>query len=161
VKERYSWNFTKCCFLTVLTLLTILIFIIIFVFTEINGISRVRKCPTMWAYGLNYHVESVDVKRQSFDYGIMVDFKKFSRPSSKDKNIIEGNLQYVGKIQEIIELDYRSFKCCIFKCRWYEAFEWTQRHDTYSGLLSIDSLRFLPKDKEPYILPIHCEQVFL
>ena len=55
----------------------------------------------------------------------MVDFKQSSQASSKDKNIIEGNLQYVGKIQEIIELDYRSFKCCIFKCRWYEAFDRT------------------------------------
>jgi hypothetical protein len=43
----------------------------------------------------------------------VVDFKQSSRASSKDKNIIEGNLQYVGKIQEIIGLDYRSFKCCI------------------------------------------------
>jgi hypothetical protein len=115
----------------------------------------------MWAYGRHYRVESVDVKRRSFDCGIMVDFKQSSRASSKDKNIIEGNLQYVGKIQEIIELDYRSFKCCIFKCRWYEAFERTQRHDTHSGLFSIDSSRFLPEDKEPYVLPIHCEQVFL
>ena len=79
----------------------------------------------MWAYGRHYHVERIDLKRRSFDCGVMVYFKQSSRASSKDKNIIEGNLQYVGKIQEIIELDYRSFKCCIFKCRWYEAFERT------------------------------------
>jgi hypothetical protein len=91
----------------------------------------------------------------------MVDFKKSSRASSKDKNIVEGNLQYVGKIQEIIELDYLSFKCFIFKCRWYEAFERTRRHGTHSGLFSIDSSRFLLKDKEPYALPIQCEKVFL
>lgn len=160
VKERYSRNFTKCCFLTVLTLLTILEFVIIFVFIEINGPSQAMKYPAMWAYGSHYRIESVDVKRQSFDCAIMVDFNQSSRASSKYKNIIEGNLQYVGKIQEIIELDYRSFKCCIFKCRWYEAFERTRRHDTQSGLFSIDSSRFLPEDKEPYVLPIHCEQVF-
>ena len=91
----------------------------------------------------------------------MVDFKQSIRASSKYKNIIEGNLQYVGKIQEIIELDYWSFKCSIFKCRWYEAFERILKHDTHSGLFSIDSLRYLPKDKEPYVLPIHCEQVLL
>ena len=125
VKERYSWNFTKCCFLTILTLLTILIFVIIFVFTKINGLSHARKYPAMWAYERKYHVESVDVKRQSFDCDIMADFKKSNRASSKVKNIIEGNLQYVGKIQEIIDLEYHSFKCCIFKCRWYEAFERT------------------------------------
>ena len=107
-----------------------------------------RKYPTRWAYGRHYHVESVYVKRRS-------------QESSKYNNIIEGNLQYVGKIQENIELDYRSFKCCIFKCRWYEAFKRTRIHDTHGGLFSIDSSRLLPEDKEPYFLPIHCEQVFL
>jgi hypothetical protein len=63
VKERYSWNFTKFCFLTILTLLNLLIFVIIIVFTEINGLSQARKYSTMWAYGWNYRVESVDVKR--------------------------------------------------------------------------------------------------
>lgn len=57
--------------------------------------------------------------RRSFDCGIMVDFKQFRRSCSKDKNIIEQNLQYVGKIQEIIELDYFYFQCSIFECRWY------------------------------------------
>jgi hypothetical protein len=98
VNESYSWNSTQYCFLTILTLLTILIFVIICVFTEINGFSQAMKYPIMWAYGQNYHVESVEVKRRSFDCGIMVDFKKFIRASSKEKNTIEGNLQYVGKI---------------------------------------------------------------
>ena len=80
----------------------------------------------MWAYGRHYRVERVDVKRQYFDCGIMVDFKQSIRASSKDKNIIKVSLQYVGKIQEIIELDYRSFKCHSFKCKWYEAFERTR-----------------------------------
>ena len=102
VKERYNWNFTKCCFLTILTLLTILIFVIRFVFTEINGLSQGRKYLAMCAYGRNYHVESVYVKRWFFDCGVMVDFKKSSWASSKHKNIIEGNLQHVGKIKEII-----------------------------------------------------------
>lgn len=157
MKERYSWNFRKCCFLIVLTLFSNLIFVIIFVFTRINGLSRARKYPTMWAYGRHYRVDSVDVKREFFDCGIIVDFKQSNQSSSKDKNIVEGNLQYVGKIQEIIELDYCSFKCCNIKCRWYEAFERTHRHDTHSGLFSIDSSCFLLEDKEPYVLPIHCE----
>ena len=120
-----------------------------------------RSYPAMWAYGRHYHVEIIYIKRCSFDYGVMVYFKQSSRASSKDKNIIEGNLQYVGKIQEIIELDYWSFKCCIFKCRWYEEFERMRRHDTHSGLFSIDSLGYLPEEKDPYVLPIHYEQVLL
>ena len=46
----------------------------------------------MWAYGRHYRVERIDLKRRSFDCGVMVDFKQSTRGSSKDKNIIEGNL---------------------------------------------------------------------
>ena len=106
----------------------------------------------MWEYGWHYHVEIIYLKRLSFGCGVMVYFKQSIRASSKDKNIFEGNLQYVGKIEEIIELDYQSFKCCVFKCIWYVAFERTQRHDTHSGLFSIDYLRYLPKYKEPGII---------
>ena len=56
----------------------------------------------MWAYGRHYRVERVDVKRRTFDCGVMVDFKQSSWASSKYKNIVEGNLQYVGKIQKIL-----------------------------------------------------------
>ena len=138
------------------------VYIVVFSsWTKTNGLIQLRRYPAMWEYGWDYHVEWRDIKISSFGCGVMVDFKKSSWAILKDKNIIEGNLQYVGKIQEIIELDYRSFKCNIFKCRWYEAFETMQRHDTHSGLFSIDSLRYLPEDKDPYVLPIHCEEVVL
>ena len=85
VKERYNWNFTKSCFLIVSTLLTVLIFIVILVFNEINVLnSQARKYPAMWAYGRHYRVESIDIKRWSFDCGIMVDFKQSSQARSKD-----------------------------------------------------------------------------
>lgn len=64
-------------------------------------------------------------------------------------------------MQGIIELDYCSFKCCNFKCTWYEAFERTQSHDTHWGLFSIDSSNHLLEDMDPHVLPIHCENVFL
>ena len=71
------------------------------VLIEINGLSQARKYHAMWAYGRHYGVEMVDVRIWTFDCGIMVDFKQSSWASSKYKNIIEGNLQYVGKFQEI------------------------------------------------------------
>ena len=56
----------------------------------------------MWAYDQHYHVESIDVKRWLFDCGIMVDFKQSSRASSKDKNIIEGNYNMLGKYNKLL-----------------------------------------------------------
>ena len=52
----------------------------------------------MWEYGRHYCVESVDVKRRSFDFGIMVYFKQSGRASSKHRSIIEGNLQYENSV---------------------------------------------------------------
>jgi len=43
--------------------------------------------------GGHYHVESVHEKRQSLYCGIIVEFKKSTWSRSKDRNIIEGNLQ--------------------------------------------------------------------
>ena len=131
--------FTKYSFNAILTLLSIQLCIIIFIFTKLNDLSWVLKYHAMRAYCWHYHLERVDDKRWPFDGSIMVDFKQSSWENSKDKNIIEGNLQYVGNIVEINELDYQSFKCCNFKCRWYESFERTQRHDTHNRIFSIDS----------------------
>lgn len=47
----------------------------------------------------------------------MVDFDQASRASTKDSYLIEGKIQYVGKIQEILQLNFRSFKCVVFKCK--------------------------------------------
>lgn len=38
----------------------------------------------------------------TFDYGVRIDFDQASHVSTKDTNLIEGKLQYVEQIQEIL-----------------------------------------------------------
>jgi len=56
------------------------------------------------------------------DYGVFFVFNQTNHASSMDTNPIEEQLDYVGTIHEIIELDDRSFKCVIFKYKWFDIF---------------------------------------
>jgi hypothetical protein len=50
---------------------------------------------------------------------VEVEFEQTSHASHHDQNLIEGKLGYIGKIQEIMQVDLSSFQCVIFCCkRW-------------------------------------------
>lgn len=74
----------------------------------------------------------------------MVDFEQAICASGKDTNWIEGNLEYYGKIQKNIELNFRSFKCVMLRCKWYQR---SIVHDAPSNYIAIDSIKYLPEDK--------------
>ena len=77
----------------------------------------------MWAYGHNFRTENADVENITQDYGVEVKFDQSSRSSHRDQNLIRGMLVYIGKIQEIIEVDFSSFQCVIFRCKWWDTFD--------------------------------------
>ena len=57
------------------------------------------------------------------DCGVEVEFDQSSCASHRDKNLIRGTLGYVGKIQEIIQVDFSSFQYDIFTCKWWDTFD--------------------------------------
>ena len=60
-----------------------------------------------------------------------------------------------------MQVDFSSFECVIFKCKWWDAFDWNNvKVDHDSGLICINSKKILTKTKEPYVFPKHCNQVF-
>ena len=72
----------------------------------------------MWAYGHHFSIENVDAGNIIQECGVEVEFYKSSRSSHCDQNLVRGMLGYVRKIQEIIEVDFSSFQCVIFRCKW-------------------------------------------
>ena len=64
----------------------------------------------MWAYGHHFRVDSVDCGKQTCDCGMSIAYDETSHASSRDMNLIARELDYVGTIQETIQLDYRFFK---------------------------------------------------
>ena len=69
----------------------------------------------MWAYGHHFHTENVDAGNITQDCGVEVEFDQSSRSSHPNQNLVRGMLGYVGNIQEIIEVDFSSFQCVIFR----------------------------------------------
>jgi hypothetical protein len=68
-------------------------------------------------------------------YGVEVKFDQSSNASYHDQNLIEGKLGYVENIQEIMQIDLLSFQCAIFRCKWWDIFNWRNaKEDHDSGI---------------------------
>ena len=117
--------------------------------------------PSMWAYGHHFRTENADTGKITQDCGVEVKFDQSSRSSHRDQQLVWGTLGYVGKIQEIIEVDFSSFQCVIFRCKWWDTFDQNNvKEDHDSRLICINSRKMWDEAKEPYVFPKHCNQVF-
>lgn len=72
-------------------------------------------------------------------------------------------MEYIGELEEIVELDYRRTCVIVFVCRWvkanYRGVNATVRRDKWGfTLVNFQSCeRF---GKESFVFPKHCEQVY-
>ena len=94
------------------------------------------------AYGRHFRTKDVDDGHVTLDYGVEVEFNQPSRANYHDENIIGGKLGYVKKIQEIMQVDFSSFQCIIFRCKWWNTFDQSNvKEDRDNGLICINSRR--------------------
>ena len=109
----------------------------------------------------NVLVKSVILLYMTHDYGVEVEFDQSTCSSHRAESLIEGNLSYVGNIQKMMQVNFSSFQCVIFKCKWWDTFDQNNvKVDHDSGLICINSKSKLAKTKEPYVCPKHCNRVF-
>ena len=104
--------------------------------------------------GYRFHTRQRDARRKTQNSGVTLVALTTSFASSKDKNPVDANLTYYGRIIDIIELDYYGhFKVVLFRCDWYDAGE-----DIY-GLTYV---HFNKKcyQEEPFILASQAHQCF-
>ena len=69
-----------------------------------------------------------------------VEFDQSIHASHRDENPIKGKLDYIGKIQEIVEVDFSLLQCVVFCFTWWDTFDLRnvkEYHD--SGLICINS----------------------
>jgi hypothetical protein len=76
----------------------------------------------MWAYGHHFPTEYVDDGHITQYCGVEVKFNQSSHASHCDQNLIEEKLDYIRNIQEIMQVDFSSFQCVIFCCKWWDTF---------------------------------------
>jgi hypothetical protein len=62
--------------------------------------------PSMWEYEHHFRVDDGHTTQ---DCGVEVEFDQSSHVSHHDQNLIQGKLGYIGKIQEIIHVDFSYF----------------------------------------------------
>jgi hypothetical protein len=65
--------------------------------------------PCIWEYGHHFHTAYVDDGHITQDCGVEVEFDQSSHASHRNRDLIEGKLVYIGKIQEIMQVDFSSF----------------------------------------------------
>ena len=70
----------------------------------------------MSSYIHHFLIEDAYDRNLTQDYGVEVEFDQSSHASHYDEKLIEEMLGYIGKVQEIMQVDFSSFQCVIF--RW-------------------------------------------
>ncbi len=105
----------------------------------------------MWSYGWHFWVHHADEWRTTCDSCIACRFKLELDGSEVD---------YVGIIEKILEVDFRSFKTLLLKVQWFHNTAWLEDCLFYS----IDTSKFFGDGRmsdQPFVLPNEVEQVFL
>ena len=113
------------------------------------------------AYGHHLCTKDTNDGCVTFDYCVEADFDQSSHAIHHVENIIEGKLGYVGKIQDIILVDFSSFQCVSLRCKWWDTFNRNNvKEYCDSELICINSRNMWDECKETCVFPKHCNQVF-
>ena len=113
--------------------------------------------PSIWAYGHHFRIENSDDGHMTEYCGVEVGFDQSNRSSHHEQNLVQGTLGYIGKIQEIIEVDFSSFQCVIFWCKWWDTFNRNNvKEDCESEMICIKSRNMWDEAKNPYVFSKHC-----
>ncbi|RVW36288.1 hypothetical protein CK203_103040 [Vitis vinifera] len=70
--------------------------------------------------GCRYHTKERDMTCVTQNSGVSILAGTMQIASSKDKNLVFGELCFYGVIKEIWDLDYNMFRIPIFKCDWVD-----------------------------------------
>ncbi|KAL4023312.1 hypothetical protein IC575_017064 [Cucumis melo] len=70
--------------------------------------------------GCSYLTKSRDDHRTVQNNGIMLMATTMQVSSTKDKNLVIGDMSFYGIIEDIWEVSYNTFNTVLFKCKWVE-----------------------------------------
>jgi hypothetical protein len=71
----------------------------------------------MYAYGYHFQVKSAeDSITKTCDSGVVAFFHMPCRSGRRDENLVDANLEYIGQILEIVELNYGRHCTVLLVC---------------------------------------------
>ena len=116
-----------------------------------------------YAYGSHIRVKSVKTNLVTMDSGFAAVFGTTCRSNVNDRNPIEVEVEYIGYVEEILELNYGTTCVIVLLCNWvrgnHRGAGATMKHDDY-GFTLVNFNHMLPISEDFFAFPIHIEQVF-
>jgi len=117
----------------------------------------------MYAHGMHLRVQSAEEDKITCDSGIAASVFRYSKGTSSNDLGHWQSEEYVGWIQEILELDYRSHCCIVLVCSWVPAKLGASNanvvHDKY-GFVVANFSNPLVLGPNSFAFPTQCQQVF-
>jgi hypothetical protein len=95
------------------------------------------------------------VENKSITSGINENFQVTDTSHGGDKHMITSDFRYYAYLEDILDVDFKSFKVVLFKVRWYIFFPQDDEmividHD--NGFIMIKTTRYDP-NLDPFVLP--------
>ena len=83
---------------------------------------QAHRYKSMYAYGYHYRVKSAEESiTKTCDSGVAAFFRRPCRSGRRDVNVVDANLEYIGQILEIVELNYGRHCTVLLVCDWVKA----------------------------------------
>ena len=125
---------------------------------------QAKSYRSMYAYGYHFRVKKAEQSTNSnCDSGVAAVFRQPCRSGRLDRNIVNEDLQYIGEIQKIVELDYGRHCVVLLVCDWvkanYRGRNATVKKDEW-GFTMANFRSRVAFGYESFAFPIHCQQIF-
>ena len=118
---------------------------------------------SMYGYGYHYRVRSSESGLKTSDSGIAATFLRECRFGLRDRNPIIAPVEYVGHLEEIVELNYNIFRQVVLIGTWvkanYRGANATVKKDNF-GFTIANFSQTIPFGRDSFAFPQQVEQVF-
>lgn len=122
--------------------------------------QRATRYARVTAFGNHFRVEDDSTRYLlSYNSGVASVFQEIAG------NVCESSVNYVGVLQDVLELDYGalSTKIILLRCEWVKTID-NRGNPTYmkdeAGFLVVNFRHKLPRLADPFIFPSQATQVF-
>jgi hypothetical protein len=125
---------------------------------------QAQRYKSMYAYGYHYRVKNAEESiTKTCDSGVATFFSRPCRSGRRDEHLVDANLEYIGQILEIVELNYGRHCTVVLVCDWvkanYRGRNATVKKDEW-GFTIANFNAMVPFGYESFAFPVHCDQVF-
>lgn len=126
-------------------------------------LRQAKKYRSLYAYGYHFRVRSAESQLKTCDSGIAATFIRPCRFGLRDRNPVLAALEYVGHLEEILELDYSCFRQTVLIGSWvkanYRGSTATVKRDRW-GFTIANFSRMVEFGVDSFAFPCHVQQVF-